>query len=357
MQDMPRPRPPHLQRHTTRHGQPAWYVRLGRGPLVRIRGEYGTPEFMAAYDAAVKGERPPVRAAKAGTLAWLVERYRETPAWRSLSNATRRQRENILKHVLQSAGAQPYSAINERTIVAGRDRRTPAQGRHFIDTMRGLFAWAKEADLVQVNPASAVRYPQQKKTQGFPVWTEADLTRYEGRWPLGTKERVWLAVLLYTGLRRGDAVRLGRQHVRNGVASLRTEKTDTEVHIPILPELAHVLSAGPTGELAFICGTNGKPLTKESFGNVFSDACRAAGIRKSAHGVRKAGATRAANNGATVAQLEAIFGWTGGRMASHYTKSADRARLAREAIGKLANAERTSMVLPVDQVRAPRRKT
>lgn len=352
MDDMPRPRPPFLQRHTTRHGRTVWYVRIGKCPLVRIRGDFGSPEFMAAYEAAVRGERPPVRSARAGTLAWLAERYRETPAWRDLSLATRRQRENILKHALKSAGAEPYVAVTEHAIVAGRDRRTASQGRHFIDTMRGLFAWAKEAGFVDVNPAASVKYPIAKKTQGFPAWTEDDLASYEARWPLGTKERVWLAVLLYTGLRRGDAVRIGRQHVRNGVASLRTEKTDTDVHIPILPELAAALAAGPTGELAFICGATGKPLTKESFGNMFSAACRAAGVQKSAHGVRKAGATRAANNGATVAQLEAIFGWAGGRMASLYTKSADRARLAREAIGKLANDGGTSMVLPGHSVRA-----
>ena len=128
-------------------------------------------------------------------------------------------------------------------------------------------------------------------------------------------------MLLYTGLRRGDAVRLGRQHIRHGVATLRTEKTDVTVTIPILPVLDEVLKAGPCADLAFICGENGGPLTKESFGNVFRDACNAAGITKSAHGVRKIGATRAANNGATVAELEAIFGWNGGRMASLYTGS------------------------------------
>ncbi|MGA8697893.1 MAG: tyrosine-type recombinase/integrase, partial [Xanthobacteraceae bacterium] len=141
---------------------------------------------------------------------------------------------------------------------------------------------------------------------------------------------------LFTGLRRGDAVRLGRQHVRDGVASIKAEKTDTWVTLPILSELAEVLSAGPCGDLTFICGKNGKPFTKESFGNEFRDACKAAGVPGSAHGLRKLAATRAANNGATVAQLEAIFGWHGGRMASHYTKGADRRRLSREAMHKLS---------------------
>src|SRR5262249_49270461 len=148
------------------------------------------------------------------------------------------------------------------------------------------------------------------------------------------RQRVWLDVLLYTGLRRGDAVVLGRQHVRNGIVTLRTEKSQGEVTVtlPILPVLQRTLDAGPTGELAFICGASGKPLTKESFGNEFRETCRAAGVSGSAHGVRKIAAARAANAGATVAQLEAIFGWSGGRMASLYTQSADRKRLALDAM-------------------------
>lgn len=124
----------------------------------------------------------------------------------------------------------------------------------------------------------------------------------------------------------GDAVKLGKQHVRDAIATIRTEKSQGEiiVSIPILPVLAETMAAGPCGDLTFIVGENGQPLTKESFGNMFRAACRAAGVNKSAHGVRKIGATRAANNGATVAELEAIFGWIGGGMASLYTQAADR---------------------------------
>ena len=294
MPPMPRPCPPYLQWHKTRHGGFAWYVRVGSEPLIRVRGEFGTPEFMARYEAALRGERLQHQpsSTKVGSLNWLIERYKETQAWRNLSSATRRQRENIFKQIVASEGGkQPYTAVTVSGLAAARDRRgeTPAQARHLIDTMRGLFKWAKGAGHVKFNPAADVDYPKQPKTQGFPVWTEDDLARYEARWPLGTKERVWLAVLLYTGLRRGDAVKLGRQHVRNGVAAIRTEKSQgqIEVVIPILPDLDAALRAGPTGELAFICGARGEPMTKESFGNVFSEAARTAGIRKSAHGVRK----------------------------------------------------------------------
>jgi integrase len=147
---------------------------------------------------------------------------------------------------------------------------------------------------------------------------------------------------------------LGRQHVRDGVATLRTEKSQREivVNLPILPVLQRTLDAGPTSELAFICGKNGKPLTKESFGNQFNKTCREAGLlHGSAHGVRKIAAARAAERGATVAQLEAIFGWKGGRMASLYTEAADRKQLALDAMHTLANEKGKSIPSPEGKVR------
>jgi integrase len=357
---MPRPRPPHLHREQSRHRRVTWYVRRHHGPRIRIRAEFGTPEFEAEYRAALDGT--PIKRTKqeaVGTLQWLWERYRETTAWTALSVATRRQRENIMRHVLLQSGHEQAAAIKRQHVVAGRDRRarTPAQARNFLDAVRGLFRWALDAGHVKTDPTSGVKNPPRPKTAGFPVWTEDDVDQYERRWPIGTKERVWLAVLLYTGLRRGDAVRLGRQHIRHGVATLRTEKTDVTVTIPILPVLDEVLKAGPCADLAFICGENGGPLTKESFGNVFRDACNAAGVTKSAHGVRKIGATRAANNGATVAELEAIFGWNGGRMASLYTRAADRARLAKGAMAKLDRTPGEQTIpAPAEKVREIERK-
>ncbi|MBN9599564.1 MAG: hypothetical protein J0G28_07810 [Afipia sp.] len=84
-----------------------------------------------------------------------------------------------------------------------------------------------------------------------------------------------------------DAARLGCQHVRGGIINLDTEKTGVRVTLPILSELQATLDAGPTGDLAFIAAGNGNPLTNESQGNLFADACRAAGVQKSAHGLRK----------------------------------------------------------------------
>ena len=266
--------------------------------------------------------------------------------------ATRRQRENILRQVIETAGDQPATKITTAALEAGRDRRPPHQGRHFLDTMRGLFRWAAKAKLGK-DATLGVEDPARPKSDGFRPWGEDDVIAYQTRWPIGTRERVWLDILLYTGLRRGDAVRLGRQHIRNDIATLKTEKNGAEVTLPILPMLAKTLKAGPCGDLTFIVGADGRAFVKEAFGNAFSKACRKANVAGSAHGVRKLAAATMANNGATVAELEAIFGSTGGRM---YTRSADRRRLATSSAHKLLNEERTDSPAPEREVRGKRRK-
>ncbi|HEY2535314.1 MAG TPA: tyrosine-type recombinase/integrase [Xanthobacteraceae bacterium] len=220
-------------------------------------------------------------------------------------------------------------------IERGRDRRieTPHQARHFLDTMRGLFRWAFKAKHVKSDPTAGVESPDRPNSEGHPTWTEDEVAAFEARWPIGTRQRVWLDVLLYTGVRRGDSWRLGRQHIKDGVITLATEKNGTTVSLPILPVLQQTLDAGPCGDLTFIVGMRGRPFkSKESFGNEFREAARAAGVKKSPHGLCKMAATRCAENGATLPQMNAIFGWAGSRMALHYIEAANRKKMAAEAM-------------------------
>ena len=334
---MPRPRPPYLHREPTRHGGHVWYVRVGKGKRIRIREEFGTEAFTQAYQDAVTGKtRPASEAPSKETLGWLIARYKESSAWLALSDATRRQRDCILRQVLSTAGREPLSAIDRKAIIAGRERRasTPFQARHFVATMRGLFKWAVDAEMVAADPTDGVKVVR-PRTDGFPAWDDADVERYEKRWPLGTRERVMFEIFRCTGLRRGDAAKLGRPHVTKGIIAIDTEKTGTRVTLPMLPELARAIAAGPAGGLTYIASADGRPMRKEVVGNLFGDACRAAGVKKSAHGLRKYAAALLASRGATVAQLDAIFGWDGGRMAAHYTKSAEREGLAKSGMQKL----------------------
>jgi integrase len=274
---MPRPRPPHLRRQETRHALVAWYVRRGHGPRIRIRAEYGSEAFWVEYRAALEGAPLPSKAAKAHTLAWAIDRYRNSSAWASMSTATRKQRENIFRAVIRTAGASLLRDITDETIRAGRERRaaTPHSANNFLKTMRGFFAWAVEGKFVTVDPTKGVKLlAGPNDADGFHTWSQEELDQYEARWPLGTRERLAFDLLLYTGLRRGDAVRVGLQHVRDGVISIRTEKhrkgkAGEQVTIPILAPLAASIAATKTGDLTYLVTQAGRPWVKESFGTWF----------------------------------------------------------------------------------------
>jgi integrase len=180
--------------------------------------------------------------------------------------------------------------------------------------------------------------------EGHQTWSDEDLAKFEAAYPVGTFERRVYAVLLYTGLRIGDAARLGRQHIqKDGSLQIRTEKKGVIVHLPIRRELEEALAAGPhgrEGELAFITAATGRKvgqaIRKERLGELFNAAAKAAGMNdRTAHGVRKAAARRFAEVGATVNELMAIFGWTDPEMALKYTREADKKRLAAQAIARL----------------------
>ena len=142
-------------------------------------------------------------------------------------------------HVLKSAGREPLSRIDRKAILKGRERRadTPSQAKNFLSTMRGLFTWAVDADLVRTDPTQGITAKKSKaaKAGGFSVWNEDEIITFERRWPRGTRERVMFDILLYTGLRRGDAAVVGKQHVRNGVISIQTEKMEMWVTILSCP--------------------------------------------------------------------------------------------------------------------------
>jgi integrase len=163
--------------------------------------------------------------------------------------------------------------------------------------------------------------------------------RFHARWPVGTRERLAMDLALFTGLRRSDLVVVGRQHVRDGVISIRTEKTGTVVHVPVFPLLQASLDAVDGADLAFLATSHGRPFgSAASLGNWFRGACVEAGVPGRLHGLRKAGATIAADSGATAHQLMAMYGWRKLEEAELYTRDADRRRGAAVAAEQIENA-------------------
>lgn len=326
---MPRKLPKHVTRIRRENGSVSFYFRRGHGAYVRLP-EPGTPEFDAAYAAALAGDAlPPPSKASPHTLAWLIEAYKRSAHWAQLAPSTRRMRDNILKHVITEAGHVPYGAITKRHINEAIDRRKPHAGNTFRKVMSQLFAWAVSVEKVKVNPVDQATR-RKIKSKGFHTWTEEEVARFYARWPLGTRERLAMDLALFTGLRRSDLFRVGRQHVRDGVISIQTQKTKALAQIPIFANLRASIDASNTGDLAFIVTDTGQPFrSAASLGNWFGKACRAAGVPGRLHGLRKAGATIAADAGASAHELMAMFTWSRLAEAELYTEAANRKRLAR----------------------------
>lgn len=325
---MPRKLPKYVNRHRRGDGTVTFYFRRGRGPFIRLPAP--TEEgFDRAYAAALAGAAlPPASKAQPHTLAWLVEAYKRSAHWAQLAESTRRMRDNILKRVVAEAGHVPFAAITKKHINEAIDRRPPHAGNTFRKVMSQMFSWALSVEKVRVNPVDQATR-RKIKSAGFHSWTPAEVQQFYARWPLGTRERLAMDMALFTGLRRSDLFRVGRQHVREGVISLETQKTRTMVHLPVFANLRASIEAAPTGDLAFLVTASGEPFrSAASFGNWFGKACKAAGVPGRAHGLRKAGATIAADAGASAHELMAMFGWKRLAEAELYTEAANRRRLA-----------------------------
>ena len=170
-------------------------------------------------------------------------------------------------------------------------------------------------------------------SQGFHSWTIEEVELYEARHPIGTKARLALAMLLYLGARRSDIVLFGRQHVRDGwlrfTAFKGRKRSPVTLELPVLPELQEVIESSPCGNLTFLVTNFGKPFTSNGFGNRMRKWCDEAGLTGcAAHGLRKAGASIAAENGATDHQLMSIYGWKTIKEAQRYTRAARQKVLA-----------------------------
>jgi integrase len=164
-------------------------------------------------------------------------------------------------------------------------------------------------------------------------WTEGEIAQFERRHAIGSKARLALALGLYTAQRKGDVLRMCWQHVSGDCITVRQEKTDTALLIPMHPQLVAVLASVPRSNLTFLMTEHGAPFTSNGFGNWFRDRCNEAGLSQCPfHGLRKAAATRLANAGCSVDQVKAITGHRSLAEVARYTKAADQRRLARQAL-------------------------
>ncbi len=141
----------------------------------------------------------------------LIYKYYQSVHWNKLSKGTRYQRQLTYRNIIDKNGEALYSEITKKTLQHAINDLldTPGSAKNFMGAMSCLFKWAVDMDYVEDDPTIGVKRPVSQNKDEFIAWTEKDIEDYYKCWDEHTKERVWLDVLLYTGLRRGDAVRIG----------------------------------------------------------------------------------------------------------------------------------------------------
>ena len=267
---------PYIKSYKVR-GRVFYYFRRPGFKGIRLRGLPGSAEFKAAYQEAMAGqpERLEIGARKTrpGTVNAAVVGYYNSLAFRELAPETQKLRRRILERFRtrlddnqRECGDKLIATLPREAIVRMLANMAPFARQNWLKALRGLVQFAVAEGFRANDPTQDLKAPT-KKSAGFHTWTDAEIEQFEAYHPIGSKARLALALLLYSARRRGDVVRMGRQHVRNGVITVRQQKTDAELSIPIHPELQRVLDATAIGNLNFLVSERGEPFTAPRFDN------------------------------------------------------------------------------------------
>jgi integrase len=298
---------------------------------------------MAAHSAASEQRtdtRLQIGATKTlpGTINALIVAYFNSAEFHALAVTTKATYRGILETFRTEHGTRSAAGLDRRTVavLVNQKARTPAAAGNRLRMIRLLMRFGIAQGWREDDPTSGFRAPK-TRTGGFHTWTEAEISAYEEKHPLGTRARLALALLLWTAQRRGDVIRMGRQHVRAECLSVRQQKTGALVQIPVHSELRAAIDALPNNHLTFLVTGHGKPFTGAGFGNWFREMCRQSGLSDqcAAHGLRKAAARRLAEAGCTAHEIMSITGHKTLREVTRYTEAADRHGLAESAMAKI----------------------
>lgn len=330
---------PYIQRFEDRHGRLRHYHRRPGYSRVPLPGVPGSAEFMAAYAEAEGRVKAPVgrdRVQPRSINALVIEYYRSTE-WADLRDSTKKGYRNHLDRFRQKHGAKSVAGVQAHHLEAifHGMARTPGAATNLRRRLRRLFRLAVRLGWRQDNPVAETEI-RRRKTVGFVPWTEDEIARFEKRWPSGTRERLAMALLLYTGQRRSDVVTMGSQHVsKEGRISVKQLKTDTRLKIRLHPALKAEIDAAPLG-MTFLLTMAGNPFSAAGFTAWFVASARDAGIEgRSPHGLRKAAGRRLAEAGCSAKQIAAILGHATLSEVETYTRDADQVKLADQAMDAL----------------------
>ena len=213
------------------------------------------------------------------------------------------------------------------------------------NSMKALRAAYKRCAWLPHNPAEGIAKVHRSRGGAQP-WTPEDVRAFLAVHEPGTAANIWLMLGLFTGARVDDLPRLGRKNEvqRDGMTWLRFQPrkaNSVPVEVPVAEQLRKALRASKVIGPAYILNSRGEPFKNgASLAERVRKWTAAAGLeRKSSHGLRKALGGLLADAGASQHQIMAVHGHTKPQTSEIYTRSAQRARLASDAMAAISGLD------------------
>src|ERR1019366_9220854 len=204
--------PPFIECWRDRHGKRRVYFRKGRGSRIPLHAPLGSDEFNSAYQAALLGQPAPVRdrfvRAAPGSIAALVASYMKSAGYIGLRETTKTGYGSRIEVLRTLHGHRTVAGLSRERIITGilqpyADR--PGAALSILKMLRVLIRHAIDIGWLKHDPSLGIKRP---KIQEIRSWTDTEIETYEKRWPIGTKQRLAFALMLYTGQRRSDVHRM-----------------------------------------------------------------------------------------------------------------------------------------------------
>lgn len=278
---------------------------------------------------------------KAGTFNALCVAYYRAPEFTGQRKTTQTTYRGIIERFRKLHGDKGIKDLRREHIKAiiGSMSDRPHAANNLLSILKIMLDLALDFGWIASNPARGVK-GFARKTPGFHSWTDPEIEAYKKRHPSGTKARLALSLLLYTAQRRGDVIKMGWQHFKEGRLRVVQNKTGAELELKLHPDLATELSLLPKDNLTFLTTDYGAPFSEAGFGNWFRDRCNEAGLTGcSAHGLRKAAARQMAEAGLSADVIKSVTGHTNLKTLSIYTNAADQKRLSDMGIAAIGGSE------------------
>jgi integrase len=310
-----------------------YYYAWRSGP--RLRGEPGSPEFVASYNEAIANLRTP----DTGRFHALITLYKDGDAYRSLAASTKKEWVRWLDRIADYFGELRIVQFDRtekiRPVIKTWRKQyeaTPRTADYALQVLSRVCAFGVDECKLGSNPCEGFKQLYSVDRSGI-IWTDANLVRLKQHCSAEIAHAVDLAAV--TGLRLGDLLRLSWSHVGADAIVIPTGKSNyqREAMIPLYKDLKAVLARIPKRATTVLVNTHGRPW--QGFHSSFDKAKKAAGLDLHFHDLRGTAVTRFYNAGLSKQVIGEIMGWSEESVERIIRRYVDRTAATRAVIAQL----------------------